>query len=248
MIFIAYYCDICGRECKKKIRYGGYTLCSKHMHQLHNYGKFLDNIPRTQTNLNDYEIKDDVVYFNLYDGRNSKKIAEFLIDKEDIEKVKYHKWRFNSFGHVVTGSGKNIRDISHIILGIDKSLDSEIIVDYVNGNPRDNRRINLKICTQSQNHLSNSSTGIIGVSYDKNRHVYAPEIRIGKKRVHLGRYRSIEEAAYVRLVAEKYLFKEFVNDNDDIRKKENMSTTISQVRQDELYDYTISKIQAHFGN
>ena len=96
--------------------------------------------------------------------------------------------------------------------------------------------------------MSYNSTGIIGVSYDKNRHVYAPEIRIGKKRVHLGRYRSIEEAAYVRLVAEKYLFKEFVNDNDDIKKKESMSTMISQVRQDELYDYTISKIQAHFGN
>ena len=152
------------------------------------------------------------------------------------------------YSKMIEANDIKTEDISHIILGIDKSLDSEIIVDYVNGNPRDNRRINLKICTHSQNHLSNNSTGIIGVSYDKNRHVYAPEIRIGKKRVHLGRYRSIEEAAYVRLVAEKYLFKEFTNDNDDIRKKENMSTTISQVRQDELYDYTISKIQAHFGN
>lgn len=242
-----YKCDICGRESFKKIRAHGHTLCSKHMHQFVKYGHALDNNPRTVNDLNDYTIQGDYVYFNAYNQRCDW-VGYFVIDLCDIELVKYHKWRFNNFGHVVTGSGNNIRDISHIILGIDKSLDSEIIVDYVNGNPRDNRRINLKIYTQSQNHLSNSSTGIIGVSYDKNRHVYAPEIRIGKKRVHLGRYRSIEEAAYVRLVAEKYLFKEFVNDNDDIRKKESMFTMISQVRQDELYDYTISKIQAHFGN
>ena len=243
-----YKCDICGRESFKKIRAYGHTLCSKHMHQFVKYGHALDNNPRTVNDLNDYIIQGDYVYFNVYNQRCDW-VGYFVIDLCDIELVKYHKWRFNSFGHVVTGSGKgNIRDVSHVVLGIDKSLDSEIIVDYVNGNPRDNRRINLKICTHSQNHLSNNSTGIIGVSYDKNRHVYAPEIRIGKKRVHLGRYRSIEEAAYVRLVAEKDLFKEFVNDNDDIRKKENMSTTISQVRQDELYDYTISKIQAHFGN
>lgn len=242
-----YKCDICGRESFKKIRAYGHTLCSKHKRQFIKYGHALDNNPRTVNDLNDHIIQDGYVYFNVY-NQKCNWVGYFVIDLCDLELVKYHKWRFNSFGHVVTGSGKNIRDISHIILGIDKSLDSEIIVDYVNGNPRDNRRINLKICTHSQNHLSNNSTGIIGVSYDKNRHVYAPEIRIGKKRVHLGRYRSIEEAAYVRLVAEKYLFKEFVNDNDDIKKKESMSTTISQVRQDELYDYTISKIQAHFGN
>ena len=37
-----YKCDFCGRESFKKIRYGGHTVCSKHMHQLHKYGKVLD--------------------------------------------------------------------------------------------------------------------------------------------------------------------------------------------------------------
>lgn len=241
-----YKCDICGCESFKKIRAYGHTLCSKHKRQFIKYGHALDNNPRTVNDLNDYIIQNGCVYFNVY-NQKCNWVGYFVIDLCDLELVKYHKWRFNNFGHVVTGSGKNIRDISHIILGIDKSLDSEIIVDYVNSNPRDNRRINLKICTQSQNHLSSNSTGIIGVSYDKNRHVYAPEIRIDKKRVHLGRYRSIEEAAYVRLVAERYLFKEFAND-DNIKKKESIIKRMSQERRDELYDYTISKIQAHFGN
>ena len=67
-----YNCEICGRESFKKIRYGGYTLCSKHMHQLHKHGKFLDNNPRTNNDLNDYEIKGDGVYFNLYNQKNNK--------------------------------------------------------------------------------------------------------------------------------------------------------------------------------
>lgn len=247
-----YKCDICGRETFKKIRLKGYTLCSKHMHQIKKYGYALDNNPRTVNDLSDYQIKYGCVYFNIYNQR-CEWVGFFIIDLCDIELVKYHKWRFNSFGHVVTGSGVgNIRDVSHIVLGIPKEQDSIVIVDYINGDPRDNRRANLRICTQDQNlcnrsFMSNNTTGIIGVSFDKYRNAYAPEIRLDKKRLHLGRYKTIEEAAYVRLVAERYLFKEFAN-HDNIAKKESIVKRLSDERKAELEHYTISKIQANFGN
>ena len=82
-----YKCDVCGRKLKKKISMYGYTLCSKHMHQIFKYGKFLDNIQRTNADLNDYVIKGDVAIFNLYNQKNVKN-GEFIIDAEDIEKVK----------------------------------------------------------------------------------------------------------------------------------------------------------------
>ena len=247
-----YKCDICGRETFKKIRLKGYTLCSKHMHQIQKYGYALDNNPRTVNDLNDYQIKYGCVYFNIYNQR-CEWVGFFIIDLCDIELVKYHKWRFNSFGHVVTGSGVgNIRDVSHIVLGIPKEQDSIVIVDHINGDPRDNRRANLRICTQDQNlcnrsFMPNNTTGIIGVSFDKYRNAYAPEIRLDKKRLHLGRYKTIEEAAYVRLVAERYLFKEFAN-HDNIAKKESIVKRLSDERKAELKHYTISKIQANFGN
>ena len=96
-----YNCEICGREIFKKNRIGGYTVCSKHMHQYYKYGKFLDNNPRTNNDKNDYKIDGDIAIFNLYNQKNEK-ISEFIIDKEDIEKVKYHKWRI-SHKHVITG-------------------------------------------------------------------------------------------------------------------------------------------------
>ena len=43
-------------------------------------GKFLDNIPRTNSDLNDYVVSDGVAYFNLYNQKNEK-IATFIIDE-----------------------------------------------------------------------------------------------------------------------------------------------------------------------
>ncbi len=248
-----YKCDICGREIFKKIRMKGYTLCSKHMHQILKYGHPLDNNPRTVNDLNDYNICGDIVYFNLYD-QNCMWVGNFIIDLADIELVKYHKWRY-SHNHIVTGSGVGgIRELSHIILGIPKEQDSMIVVDHINGTGGDNRRCNLRVCTQAQNmcnkyHMSNNLTGqgLIGVIYDSARNRYAPEIRFGYQRLHLGRYRTIEEAAYVRLIAEKYLFKEYAN-QEQIARKEAMSANIPEERKRELENYTISKIQLNFGN
>lgn len=246
-----YKCDICGREVFKKIKMRGYTLCSKHMHQIHKYGHALDNNPRTVNDLNDYTIMPDGVYFNLYNVR-SEWIGFFVVDLCDIELVKYHKWRL-SHGHVVTGSGvENIRELSHIILGIPKEKDSEVIVDHVSTNALDNRRNNLRICTQADNtinkgFMSSNITGIIGVSYDKYRNTYNPEISLGHKRLHLGRYKTLKEAAYVRFVAEQYLFKEFAN-KANIEKKIGMAIDLPLDRQEQLKNYTVSKIQANFGN
>lgn len=138
-------CDICGRLSFKKNRCNGYTLCSKHMHQLQKYGKFLDNIQRTNSDKNDYKInyKNKTVTFNLYNQKNQF-IKTFIIDFEDIEKVKYHKWRI-SHNHVVTGkSKKQQRDVAYVVLGVDsRTTDKKII--YIDEDPFNNRKSNLKI-------------------------------------------------------------------------------------------------------
>lgn len=247
-----YKCDICGREVFKKIRLKDYTLCNKHQQQIFKYGHPLDNNPRTVNDLNDYNIHGNIVYFNIY-NRNCMWVGNFIVDLADIELVKYHKWRYGH-NHIITGSGTNIRELSHIILGIPREQDSTTIVDHINGITGDNRRCNLRICTLAQNalnkyHMSNNTTGqgLIGIAYDSTRNRYTPEIRFGYQRLHLGRYRTIEEAAYVRLIAEKYLFKEYAN-QEQIARKEAMSANIPEERKRELENYTISKIQLNFGN
>lgn len=240
-----YECEICGRKVNKKIRMGGYTLCYKHMHQLHKYGKFLDNIPRTNSDLNDYVVSDGVAYFNLYNQKNEK-IATFIIDVCDIQKVKYHKWRL-SHGHVVTGlpSKGQQRDLSHVVLDIQK--DDSVVVDHINGDPLDNTRGNLRICSQGENVLnkrfmSNNTTGFIGVSYKKDRDRYDPEIRFGYTRCHLGMTKTIEEAVYKRYIAEQLLFGEYANCEEQKRKFE-FTKNLPQELKDALYNVVIEKLK-----
>lgn len=233
-----YKCDVCGRESNKKIRMGGYTLCSKHMHQLHKYGKFLDAISRTNNDLNDYEISDCGVYFNLYNQKNEF-IGKFVVDFADIEKVKYHKWR-KSHGHVVTGTSAQgtIRDITHVLLDLTKDDLQSVVVDHIDGDPMNNRKSNLRICKQSENlinksFMSNNSSGFIGVSFRKNRNMFDPEIRIHDIRCHLGCCKTLEEAVYARYIAEQLVFKEFANRQEQQRKYE-ASKKLSNDRKKEI--------------
>lgn len=220
-------CSICGRKTNRTYNLHGYVqVCSKHMHQIMTYGHPLDSNPRTNTDLNDYITDGQTAKFNLYNQKNEKN-GEFIIDFEDLEKVKYHKWRI-SHSHVVTGlpSKGTQKDLSHIILDISKEqIQTEhIVVDHINGNAFDNRKSNLRICAQSQNVLnksfmSNNTSGFIGVTYRKDRNRYDPEIRLQSIRCHLGYTESLEDAVYKRYYAEELIFDKFANKEEHEKKR-----------------------------
>lgn len=244
-----YNCEICGRLVNKKIRLGGYTLCSKHMHQLYSHGKFLDNCPRTQNDLNEYRIEQDITYGGLYDGVTSEKIDEFMIDTEDLSKVKYHKWRF-CHGHIVTGlpAKKTQRELSWVILGLDNRAEKDIVIDHINCNPKDNRKQNLRVCKQSENvqnksFMNNNTSNFIGVSYRKDRDRYDPEIRKNSIRCHLGYTRTLEEAVYKRYYAEQLVFGEFANRAEQ-NKKQKFTKNLPIETKKQLQAIVKEKLQA----
>lgn len=243
-----YECEICGRKINKKNYLGGYVLCSKHMRQLHSHGKFLDTCPRTQNDLNDYQIEGEITYGGLYDGITSEQIDEFIIDTEDLSKVKYHKWRF-SHSHIVTGlpAQKTQRELSWVIMDFDNRNNPNIVIEHINGNPKDNRKSNLRICEQKENILnksfmSNNTLGFIGVSYRKDRNRYDPEIRLNSVRCHLGYTKTLPEAVYKRAYAESILFKDFSN-KEEYKKKIEFCNTLSQDEKKKLEDIVISKLK-----
>ncbi|WP_411800508.1 HNH endonuclease [Cupriavidus respiraculi] len=89
-----------------------------------------------------------------------------------------------------------------------------MVVDHINHDTLDNRRINLRICTKSQNQWNrrvgaNSSTGVKGVSHVKSRGKYRAEIRVFGKRIHLGWFDQIDDAAYAYRQAARIHFGEF---------------------------------------
>jgi hypothetical protein len=76
---------------------------------------------------------------------------------------------------------------------------SNLTIDHVNQDPLDNRRDNLRIVTKSRNlhnrgAQTNSSTGIKGVWYHKQRGKYIAEIKIQGRKYTLGAFNTTTEA------------------------------------------------------
>lgn len=81
---------------------------------------------------------------------------EILIDTEDIGKIKKYYWGVKADGNNKTKfyvqstyKGKRIH-LHRYILGLGK-FTSDTCVDHINGNPLDNRKQNLRVCTQKEN-------------------------------------------------------------------------------------------------
>jgi hypothetical protein len=93
-----------------------------------------------------------------------------------------------------------------------------LVVDHVNGLTLDNRKENLRICTQADNMKNqklstNNKTGFRGVSWHKNKKVFESRIHSNNIRYHLGIYNnSIDAARAYNEAAIKY-HGEFANIN-----------------------------------
>ena len=128
-----------------------------------------------------------------------------IVDDEDYSYLNQWKWNYKSKGHGNTGYA--VRDITEN--GIYKAvlMHREIIrpsdsmeVDHIDGNGLDNRKVNLREATRSQNQQAkgrqrNNTSGYKGVSYDAEKDKWRAQITYKGKGHKLGRYKIIEDAA-----------------------------------------------------
>lgn len=89
----------------------------------------------------------------------------FLFDECDLPYFMKTLCHVNERGYVTTNRKKDL--ISHILL----SVDNKAVVDHINGDPTDNRRKNLRVVTNVQNHWnygvsSRNTTGFKGIYKD----------------------------------------------------------------------------------
>lgn len=79
--------------------------------------------------------------------------------------------------------------------------------DHIDQNPLNNRRSNLRLTTHQVNIRNakiprNNTTGVKGVSYDPDRQRWQAGIKLNGKRIALGRYNTLEDAAAARKTGE----------------------------------------------
>ena len=142
-----------------------------------------------------------------------------LIDDEDFARISKHKWcasrtRYNTFQAVRGKLGKTIlmhRQIMKAPIGL--------VVDHINHNQLDNRRVNLRLATISQNCMNQRpqkkllSSCFKGVYRHKIYKTWTAYITKDGKRIYIGAFGSEIEAAKAYDKAAKELFGEFAHLN-----------------------------------
>lgn len=131
-----------------------------------------------------------------------------LVSPEDEELLRGHKWLVNNHGYVVRYVPAGVVILHRVIAGAE---DGDI-VDHINGNRLDNRRENLRICTQAENLRNrkvhrNNRLGVKGVYLQEGR--FRAQIRADGKKVCLGYFSTAEEAARAYAAAAQRLHGEF---------------------------------------
>jgi len=93
---------------------------------------------------------------------------------------------------------------------------ADMVCDHINHNTLDNRKINLRNCTRSQNSMNKTPIGsskYLGVSKCNNSRKYMAQIKVAKKTIMLGRFYNEWAAAIAYDNAAKIYHKEFANLN-----------------------------------
>lgn len=186
-------------DCFNKHYCKGY--CKKHYYQYRKYGYILE---RTKTDPNEIIEYDNYAEIILYDNK-SKEIARTIIDTDDIEKCKKIKWSLDNKGYVI--NSKNRIKLHRLIMDCPDNL----VVDHINHNTLDNRKNNLRICTNQENvwnsnKYSNNKSGHKGIFKQNDKYIanYA--------RIYLGTFDNFEEAKNAYEKKAKEIQKEFYRD------------------------------------
>jgi hypothetical protein len=134
-----------------------------------------------------------------------------LVDDEDYEAlIKEGRWSAIQSGPRFYASHRSKRTgmkeyMHRFIMKPERGMD----IDHINGNPLDNRKENLRICTRSINNLNknvairmDNKSGVKGVYFATTHQKWKAEYCVNKRKFHLGFYPSLELAAAARKKAE----------------------------------------------
>lgn len=139
----------------------------------------------------------------------------FIVDDADyvrLKKLKSLKWcvskkRKGLIYFQKRFSDGKIRELHRWIIQPPKGK----YVDHIDGNTLDNRRSNLRVCSNAANLRNgtlrlNNKSGYTGVFFHKDTGRWSAYIKVVYKRKHLGMFDTIKEAVKTRKSAEKKYF------------------------------------------
>src|SRR4030042_2933933 len=153
----------------------------------------------------------EVTKFLIVSPKHGK--FECIIDTEDWEKTSKILWYIstskNRFYYPYTNKYKY--RLSRFILNVNNP---KLFVDHKYHNTFDNRKCNLRICTNQQNQWNskpneNNTSGYKGVYWCKRRNKWRSQIKLNNIQYYLGSFNNKIDAAIAYNNKAKKLFREF---------------------------------------
>lgn len=187
-------CKIVG--CSNVVAHCGF--CNKHYLQMYRHGRIFE---RTVYDPNEFTFKDGLCYIQLYDQKGNE-AERAIIDIVDYPLVKNHKW------HLFLAGGKENPEIRYVRSRIHGRLfylhqflmGTRNGTDHKNGDTLDNRRRNLRFCTQGENTCNqkrrkDNTSGYKGVSFHKIMQKWRGRVNYQGKEIMLGYFDTPEDGA-----------------------------------------------------
>lgn len=151
---------------------------------------------------NKYHIYGDTVFVKFTNCNEY-----FLCDLDDWEILKEHAWMKSKDGYAVANIGGKQPKMHRMIMGTPKGMVTDHICPISSG-VVDNRKSNLRVCTQKENtqkpsQRANTISGYTGVVYDKKKDKWFARITVDGKTHFKGYFNSKEDAIKGRINLEK---------------------------------------------
>ena len=136
-----------------------------------------------------------------------------LVDRNDWRIYGGLRWYGGKYAYTQI-DGKTVY-LHRLILNTPAGLE----VDHINGDSLDNRRKNLRVVTRSQNEMNkakpaHNTSGYKGVSIYRATGKFSAYIEINQKKIHIGYFKTREEAAHVYNQFASQLFGEYAKINE----------------------------------
>ena len=154
-----------------------------------------------------YEFCDDYVICHTPDE------LTFTIDAADYDEIKDHYWFIDKHNGYVETRIKRKRLLLHRLI---MKAEEGSIIDHINHDKTDNRKVNLRVVTAMQNAINrklrvNNTSGYPGVlnRTDQRGKPWHASITVDKHVIHLGTYDTFDEAVAARKAAERKYFGEY---------------------------------------
>ncbi len=132
-------------------------------------------------------------------------------DHASLAKVNWHLSGPAEAGYAAREENKRCIKMHRVIVDCPDGY----VVDHINGNTLDNRRENLRICKAKDNSRNaragkNSSSGIRGVSWNRQHHKWRTRIIVDGECHELGMFSDSKRAALVYNIAARHYYNNFV--------------------------------------